>query len=55
MAARADWIKAGSPRQRSNIFYIKYKKLNANTDVSIGKLCGSMKGKNSMISVICKT
>jgi hypothetical protein len=27
MAARADWIKAGSRRQRSNIFYIKYKKL----------------------------
>ena len=27
MAARAKWIQAGSPRQRSNTFYIKYKKL----------------------------
>jgi hypothetical protein len=27
MAARADWIRAGSLRQSSNIFYIKYKKL----------------------------
>ncbi len=27
MAARAEWVKAGSPRQCSNILYIKYKKL----------------------------
>ena len=27
MAARAKWIQAGFPRQRSNTFYMKYKKL----------------------------
>ena len=27
MAARAEWKQAGSPRQRSNTFYMKYKQL----------------------------
>ena len=53
MAARGKWLQKGSPRQRSNTFYMKYKKLKCEY-VSRGELHGSFKGNNLMISAIYK-